>query len=55
MDQIFIVHVYLQDNPNDEVLFWSHFLAKKHRSILDEMAPMFLKNQASAHWIRKTR
>lgn len=49
----YMLRAFLQYNDQFEILFFNDFMFKKHRDLLEEHTPLYLKNGGGSIWLRK--
>lgn len=53
-NEAYLLHAFLLFNDAFEVLLWNHYLAMRHRQVIESELPLMLDNPGGAIWLRRT-
>jgi hypothetical protein len=53
-NEAYLLHAFLLFNDAFEILLWNHYLAMRHRQIIEAELPRMLENPGGAIWLRRT-
>jgi len=54
-NEAYLLHAFLLFNAAFEILLWNHYLAARHRDVVEAELPRMLDNPGGSIWLRRTR
>jgi hypothetical protein len=52
-NEVYLLRAFLQFNETFQVLFFNDLVQRRHRRLLAERMPLFLKNTGASLWMRR--
>jgi hypothetical protein len=52
-NEAYMLRAFLQNNPNYEIVFYTNFMKKFHKPLMQETLPLFNKDNGGSIWLRK--